>query len=114
VQDRSIGVLALVPRRAEVAELRGTATIAADPDLLDALVLQGKGPKVAIVVDAEHADRRSDPAIEAGDPPRASRIWVDHVRQHDGTGLVARAARRLINERILAAGTAMDYRTNLY
>jgi hypothetical protein len=31
MQDRSIGVLALAPGRAEVAELRGTATIAADP-----------------------------------------------------------------------------------
>ena len=29
------------------------------------------------------------------------------------TGLVARATRRLVSERVLAVGTAMDYRTNL-
>lgn len=126
VQNPTVGVLALTPGRAEVVELQGKATIDTEPGLLEALAVQGKRPKVAVVVEVEHAERRPEPAIgaaglwdptrhvEAGELPRAGKIWADHVRRHDGGGLVARASRRLVSERVLNASVALDYKSNLY
>jgi predicted pyridoxine 5'-phosphate oxidase superfamily flavin-nucleotide-binding protein len=126
VEHGSLGVLALVPGQAEVGELRGSAAISAEPDLLAELAVQGRRPKAAIVVEVDHAERRAAPAletsglwdparrIERGELPRAARIWADHVRQHEGTSEAAELARRYVSEEMLEAGLEEDYESGLY
>ena len=121
-----VGLLVLVPGDDRVVEARGRARLSADPDLLALMEVKGRPPKAAVVVEADHVEVRAEPLLGAArlwDPsthvdrdalPRATRIWVDHVKRNDDPGVAAKAARKLANEKVLAKGIDHDYRTNLY
>lgn len=123
--DPRLALLAVRPGSYEVAEVRGTARVSTDRALLESMSLRDRTPKAAIVVDVEHQERRHEPALVAADLwnparhvadgvlPRAAAIWADHVRRNTDSGTGAKVARRLVSERALAAGVALDYRTNL-
>lgn len=121
-----LAALALVAGDERTLELRGHATVSTDPAVLGPMVVNGKVPNAAIVLDVHHAALCPDTGLAAaslwspdrriapGDLPRASRIWTDHVKLNDDKGLAAAAARRLANERMLAKGLEKDYTSNLY
>lgn len=123
--DPRIALLALQPGRPGVAEVRGTARVCTDEALLDSMRLRDRRPKVAVVIDIEHSELRDEPALAAArlwDPdrlvadgtlPRAAAVWADHVRRNTDSGTAAKVARRVVSERALAAGVALDYRNNL-
>ena len=125
MDDPRLALLAMVPGSGLVAEIRGTARVSTDPELLESMRLRKRTPKVAVVIDVEHRELRDEPAIAAAhlwDPnrhvakgtlPRAAAIWADHVRRNDDTSTGAKVARRVVSETALAAGVALDYRTNL-
>jgi PPOX class probable FMN-dependent enzyme len=50
VEDGSVGLLFLVPGRAETLRVNGRATVTTDPSILDVTLLDGVRPKVAVVV----------------------------------------------------------------
>jgi hypothetical protein len=99
--------------------------VCTDGALLESMRLRDRTPKVALVVQVEHRELRTEPAISAADLwnpsrriadgalPRAATIWADHVRANTDPGTGAKVARRLVNQTALAAGVALDYRTNL-
>ncbi len=125
--DPRIALLALVPGSNDVVEVRGTARVCTDEALLASMRLRDRTPKAALVIDIAHVERRSEPALIAADLwnpdrhvaegtlPRAAKIWADHVRRNTdaGAGAGAKVARRLVSSTALAAGVALDYRTNL-
>lgn len=125
VDDPRLALLAMVPGSGLVAEIRGTARVSTDRELLESMRLRKRTPKVAVVVDVAHRELRPEPALGAAhlwDPsrhvaegtlPRAAAIWADHVRRNDDTSTGAKVARRVVSETALAAGVALDYRTNL-
>jgi predicted pyridoxine 5'-phosphate oxidase superfamily flavin-nucleotide-binding protein len=125
MDDPRIALLAMQPGSSHVAEIRGTARVCTDAALLESMRLRNRTPKVAVVIDVEHSELRAEPALVAaelwnparriadGALPRAATIWADHVRRNTDAGAGARVARRLVNARALAAGVAVDYRTNL-
>ena len=125
MDDDRIALLALQPARHHVAEVRGKARVCTDRTLLESMRLRDRTPKVALVIDVEHHDVRDEPALSAADLwnpsrrvaegtlPPAARIWADHVRRNTDAGTGAKIARRLVSTRALAAGVALDYRTNL-
>jgi PPOX class probable FMN-dependent enzyme len=53
VDDGSVGLLFLVPGRTETLRVNGRASITTDPAVLDATLLDGVRPKVAVVVDVD-------------------------------------------------------------
>lgn len=125
VDDPRLALLAMQPGSHDVAEIRGTARVCTDPALLESLRLRNRTPKAAIVIDVEYGELRHEPALLAADlwnpdrhvpdrtlPPAAT-IWADHVRRNTDPGTGAKIARRLVNKTALAAGVAVDYRTNL-
>ena len=125
MDDPRIALLAMQPGRLGVAELRGTARVCTDGALLESMRLRNRRPKVAVVIDVDHSELRDEPALAAADLwnpdrlvadgklPRAATVWADHVRRNTDSGAGARVARRVVSERALAAGVALDYRTNL-
>lgn len=125
MDDPRIALLALRPGSHHVAEIRGTARVSTDRSLLESMRVRGRTPKVALVIDVAHRELRDEPALSAADLwsrsrhitkgalPRAATIWADHVRRNTDPGTGAKVARRLVNSSALAAGVAIDYRTNL-
>jgi predicted pyridoxine 5'-phosphate oxidase superfamily flavin-nucleotide-binding protein len=123
--DPRLALLAIQPGRHHVAEVRGTARVCTDVELLRSMRLRDRAPKAALIVDVEQLDLRSEPALAAADLwnpsrsvadgslPRAATIWADHVRRNTDTGTGAKLARRLVSTTAIAAGVAVDYRTNL-
>jgi predicted pyridoxine 5'-phosphate oxidase superfamily flavin-nucleotide-binding protein len=125
MDDPRIALLALQPGSPRVAEVRGTARVSTNGALLASMRVRNRTPKVAIVIDVEHQEVRDESALPAADLwsprrhvedgvlPRAAEIWADHVRRNTTPGTGAKIARRLVNQTALAAGVALDYRTNL-
>jgi predicted pyridoxine 5'-phosphate oxidase superfamily flavin-nucleotide-binding protein len=125
VDEPSLALLAMQPGSHHVAEVRGTARLCTDDSLLESMRLRNRTPKVAILIDVEHCELREEPAVSAADLwnptrhidqgalPRAATIWADHVRRNTDPGTGARLTRRLVSSSAIAAGVAVDYRTNL-
>lgn len=123
--DPRLALLALLPGSHHVAEIRGTARVSTDAALLESMRLRGKTPKAALVIDVDHEEVRREPAVAAAelwDPsrhvakgtlPRGATIWADHVRRNTDAGTGAKVARRVVSEKALAAGVALDYKANL-
>lgn len=55
LQDDRIGLLFLVPGRGETLRIRGAARICRDPNLLAAMAINGRPPKLALLVHVETA-----------------------------------------------------------
>ena len=124
VSDPRVALLALQPGSEHVVEVRGTAQVCTDDALLASMRLRNRTPKAAIVVEVDHRDLRAEPAIaralwdparrtHAGDLPKAATVWADHVRRNTDPSTGAKLARRLVSATAMAAGVAVDYRTNL-
>lgn len=125
MDDPHLAVLALLPGSNDVAEIRGTARVSTDPALLESMRLRNKTPKAALVIDVDHQELRPAPALTAAglwDPrnhvadgtlPRAATIWADHIRRNTDSTAGAKITRRLITSKAMAAGVALDYRSNL-
>lgn len=125
MDDPRIALLAIRPGSDRVVEVRGTARVCTDRTLLESMRLRDRTPKVALVIDVEQRDLRHEPALAAADLwnpgrfvadgalPRAATIWADHVRRNADAGAGAKVARRLVSTTAIAAGVAVDYRTNL-
>ncbi len=121
-----LGLLALVPGDHRMLQVRGRAHVTADAALCAGMEVNGKVPKAAVVIDVDHADLLVAPALAAAslwDPsrhvapgtlPKATKVWVDHVKRNDDPGIAAKAARKLVNEPMMTKGIDHDYRTNLY
>ena len=55
LENPSVAIVFIVPRRREVVRVSGTAQIVTDDDLLDAMAVQGKRPDLALVVRVKEA-----------------------------------------------------------
>ncbi len=53
LQDPRVSLIFLVPGKMETLRLRGTARLCADPKLLDRMAVNGKPPKLALLVHVE-------------------------------------------------------------
>ncbi|EFQ82004.1 PPOX class probable FMN-dependent enzyme, DR_2398 family [Aeromicrobium marinum DSM 15272] len=122
----AVTVLAMSPGDDRVLELRGQARMTTDPQLLTSMAVKDQVPKLALVVDVEHCSLRVSDAVQRaalwddtthlpdGVLPRAAKIWADHVKSSDRSGLAATAVRTGVSEAAVRAGIAVDYRKNLY
>jgi predicted pyridoxine 5'-phosphate oxidase superfamily flavin-nucleotide-binding protein len=63
--DPRISAAALVPGRADVLHLSGTAAVTDDPALLAGMALGGKPPQTALLIDVGTADIRRNDALVA-------------------------------------------------
>ena len=55
LENPNVGILFIVPRRREVVRMSGTAFLAKDPDLLAAMAVNGKTPRLAMLVRVHEA-----------------------------------------------------------
>lgn len=55
LQNPSVAIVFIVPKRREVVRVSGTAQIATDDDLLETMAVQGKRPDLAMVVRVKEA-----------------------------------------------------------
>ena len=55
LQNPSVAIVFIVPKRREVVRVSGTAQIATDDDLLETMTVQGKRPDLALVVRVKEA-----------------------------------------------------------
>jgi PPOX class probable FMN-dependent enzyme len=68
-RNDGIGLLFLVPGIGETLRVNGRASVTTDPEVLDACALDGRSPKVAIVIAVEEA------YIHCAKALRRSRLW---------------------------------------
>jgi uncharacterized protein len=121
-----VALLALVPGDSRTLEVSGRASLSRDPELLATLAVQGKLPKLALLLqaDAVHlAPSRELAAAALWDPsrhvplaelPPIAEVLADHVRQNRQRGVAAAALRKLVSARRLAPALARDYEDGLY
>ncbi|HUY79861.1 MAG TPA: MSMEG_1061 family FMN-dependent PPOX-type flavoprotein [Ktedonobacterales bacterium] len=97
LDNPQVGLLFLIPGMTETLRVNGVASLYTDPDLLDALTLQGKRPQVAMVVETRevylHCGRsllrahlwnpETWPPLEV--LPSAAHMFADHMAQPDLT-----------------------------
>lgn len=126
VSRTDLALVALVPGLDVVLSARGRGAVTTDAAVLAGLAVEGKVPKAAVLLEVEHLTVADDPAIAAAglwDPsrhvaavtlPKATQIWVDHVKRNEDRGLVAKAARKVVNVKMMDKGIEADYRNNLY
>jgi PPOX class probable FMN-dependent enzyme len=55
LENPSVGIIFIVPRRREVVRISGTASLARDPDLLAEMTVKGKAPDLAMIVRVREA-----------------------------------------------------------
>jgi PPOX class probable FMN-dependent enzyme len=55
LENPSVGIVCIVPRRREVVRISGVAEIAKDPDLLQTMAVNGKVPDLALIVHVKEA-----------------------------------------------------------
>lgn len=78
VEQSSVGLLLLVPGILETCRISGRGAVTNDPDLLDRMVVRGKRPKLALVVEVEEA------FVHCGKAVRRGRLWdADHQIARD-------------------------------
>ncbi|MBI2525472.1 MAG: pyridoxamine 5'-phosphate oxidase family protein [Candidatus Rokubacteria bacterium] len=114
VQNPRVGLIFLVPGMEETLRVNGRAAIVRDAELLERLSVQGKPPRLAVVVEVEEcflhcakAFKRSglwEPGRwpDRSDLPSAAQVFMDHAQPADTT--VEALDRRLQD----------GYRTGLY
>lgn len=131
--DPRVAVLALAPGDARTLELGGEARISTDPSLLAQMAVQGREPKVALVVELDRVRLEPSDALRAAelwntehhigrdDLPLATRMWTDHIGSNQANGLAAGATKLAARVAKLADRTAAaeavlkrDYEQNLY
>jgi uncharacterized protein len=72
VEQPSVGLLLLVPGILETCRISGSGTVTNDPDLLDRMVVRGKRPKLALVIEIEEA------FVHCGKAIRRGSLWDPH------------------------------------
>jgi uncharacterized protein len=55
LENPSVGIIFIVPKRREVVRVSGTASLARDPDLLAEMTINGKSPDLAMIVRVREA-----------------------------------------------------------
>jgi hypothetical protein len=84
-RNNGIGLLFLVPGVGETLRVNGRAVVTTDPDTLEACALDGRPPKVAIVIEVEEA------YIHCAKALRRSRLW-EHEAWPDTSDMARPAA----------------------
>lgn len=69
VEQPSVGLLLLVPGILETCRISGRGTVTNDPELLDRMVVNGKRPKLTLVVEVDEA------FVHCGKAVRRGRLW---------------------------------------
>lgn len=126
LENPDITILALIPGSSEIVEVTGRAGLSTDADLLATMAVNGRPPKLAIVVEVDRAQRRFAPAIDAADLwnpqrhidldhlPASSQIWVDHMNLNTDRDEEATMIRSVVREPAIREGLALDYEQNLF
>jgi PPOX class probable FMN-dependent enzyme len=97
VQTAAVGLLFLIPGMGETLRVNGRACLVKDTALLERFVVQGKQPKIAIVVEVQECFLHCAKALrrsklwdattwpERASLPSAGQIWRDQVRLQNMT-----------------------------
>lgn len=124
-RDR-VALLALVPGEDHALRLRGRASLSTSAPLRERLAVEGRAPKLALVVEVHDATLGPAPAVAAADLweptpeeavaalPRIGAILRDHVKLNRTRGLRATLLRTAVSERIVESGLQRDYKDRLY
>lgn len=75
LQNPNVGIIFMIPGIDETLRVNGLARLTTEPDLLARMVVDGKAPKSAMVVDVKEAFLHCAKAF------RRSKLWSDEHRQ---------------------------------
>lgn len=74
IQRPTVGLIVLVPGILETCRISGRGSVVGDPDLLDAMAVGTKRPKLALVVEVDEA------LVHCGKAIRRGGLWTDEYR----------------------------------
>jgi PPOX class probable FMN-dependent enzyme len=95
LENPSVGVIFIVPNRREVVRMSGTASLVRDSDLLEQMALNGKTPRIAMLVYVREAFFHCGKSmIRSGRPSNERRRRVDQLQRLVGVFAVAGRAER--------------------
>lgn len=126
LETERVALLALVPGDARVAQIEGRARLTTEPALLARMAVDGRFPKLALVLDVESARVERSTAVAAADLwsakrhsdlaalPSVSEVLRDHVKLNPTRGVGATLLRTAVSKRVIEGGLAKDYKERLY
>ncbi|HEY8515422.1 MAG TPA: pyridoxamine 5'-phosphate oxidase family protein [Candidatus Binatia bacterium] len=126
LEQPRVALLALAPGDDWILEVSGVASLTVEPSLLASMAVQGKTPKIALLLEAQDADLRRSQALAKAVPwdparsvpreelPDMAGVFVDHVKQNDRRGVAASAIRALLSKGMMRRALAHDYEKNRY
>ncbi len=126
IEHDELALIALIPGDDRFVEISGRGQVTTDANLLETMTHRNKTPKSALVISIAEATLATSRALvasgiwdtarhpESSHLPSAARVWSDHVRANETTGIKAAAIRAGASERLVNAGTERDYKRSLY
>ncbi|MFP2956314.1 pyridoxamine 5'-phosphate oxidase family protein [Myxococcus sp. 1LA] len=126
LEQPRVALLALIPGEASVLEISGVASLSTDAALLQSMAVDGKVPKLALLLEARSARLQSSQAIldaglwdasrhaPASQLPKMSDVFIDHLRRSPQRGAAAATLRALASKRMMSWALELDYKKNLY
>ncbi|WP_456094093.1 hypothetical protein [Myxococcus guangdongensis] len=121
-----MALLALIPGEARFLEVSGIASLSTEPSLLASMSVEGKVPKLALLLESHAARLHTSQAIvdaglwdtarhvPASQLPKMADVFVDHVRRSPQKGAAAATLRALVSRTMLSWALDHDYKKNLY
>lgn len=114
LSNPAIGLFFVIPGVEETLRVNGTARLACTPALLESMAVDGKSPKLAILVSVNEVFLHCAKAL------KRARLWADDYRIDRrelptlGRMIVEQARLASLSVDEAEARIAADYRTNLY
>lgn len=125
IQEPRVALLAMVPGDFRVVELSGRGTLSRDPALLDRMKVQGKSPKIALLIEVQDLWVRTSEALRGADPWSApppelpdlvpmAQVLSEHIRKNKARGLSAKIMRAVASPKLVASSLRHDYKKRKY
>ncbi|WP_426733635.1 pyridoxamine 5'-phosphate oxidase family protein [Myxococcus faecalis] len=126
LEQSRVALLALIPGETRFLEVSGVASLSTEPALLASMAVEGKVPKMALLLESHAARLHASQAIvdaglwdtarhvPASQLPKMADVFVDHVRRSPQKGAAAATVRALVSRRMLSWALDHDYKKNLY
>lgn len=124
LEQPAVTIIALVPGCKNVLELKGTAELCDDEQLLNRFTVQGKKPKLVTKIKSESTVIKTSmaisrsllwPAKEAPKDLNPAEIFKSHIKHSKENSLKAKVARAAVSlPGAFEAGLELDYKKNMY
>ncbi|AGC43430.1 hypothetical protein MYSTI_02101 [Myxococcus stipitatus DSM 14675] len=126
LEQPRVALLGLIPGEVGLVEVSGVGSLSTEGALLESMAVEGKVPKMALLLESHAARLQSGQAIvdaglweasrhvPASQLPKMADVFIDHVRRSPQKGVAVATLRALASKRMMSWALEHDYKKNLY